>query len=216
MSIVACFSVPIDSFCLGEALESIPDASAELDRVVAHSPDHVMPFVWIRNTHREAFDAALADDPTVEDWEVTDSLEGAYLYQFDWTDTVSDRLHVILDHEGVILEAEGFANKWSLWVRFGTRDHLTEFQDHFEQFGEITLHEITTPKIPAGSQYGVSDKQREALIAAYDAGYYDSPSTATGEEVAQELEITQQSLSRRTRRGIKRLIENTLLRHRDN
>lgn len=215
MSIIASFSVPPEAFCLGEALEANPDTSAKLDRVVAHSPDHVMPFVWITTADRAAFEEAAADDPTVGDWEVTDSLDGTYLYQFDWTDTVSDRLQTILDHEGVLLEAEGTADHWSLWVRFGSRDHFSEFREYFRQFGPITLNEITTPQTPSDTQWSVSDKQREALVAAYDAGYYDAPSTATGEEVARGLEVTQQSLSRRTRRGTKRLIEDTLLRHRE-
>lgn len=215
MSLVADFSVPADAFCLGDALNAVPSATAELDRLVAHSPDYVMPFVWILDTDRDAFDAAVAGDPTVEAAEITDSFDETYLYQFTWADVVTERLGVILDHEGVLLEARGSSDEWRLWVRFGTRDHFSEFQEHFDRFGAVTLHELTSPRTVGGAKYGVSTKQREALLAAYDAGYYENPSRTTGEEIARTLEITQQSFSQRLRRGVATLIENTVARHRD-
>lgn len=213
MSVVANFSVPARAFCLGESLEAVPTATVELDRVVAHSPTHVMPFVWIIGTDRENFDAALAEDPTVENANVTDSFEETHLYHIDWASVVDERLSIILDHGGVVLEARGAGEKWRLWVRFDSREYFSEFRDHFSEFGEVTLHKITSPNTPGGVQYGVTTKQREALLTAFDAGYYDMPRTATGEEIAQELGISQQSVSRRLRRGINSLIKYTLDRH---
>ena len=174
-----------------------------------------MPFIWVLNTDRDTSDAALADDPTVETAAVTDSFDGALLYQVAWTDVVGERLQAILDHAGVVLEARGAENEWRLRVRFGTRDHFKEFREHFEQFGEVVLHQLTSPQTPGKGQYGVTPEQRDALLAAYDAGYYETPSGVTGEELAQGLGITQQSVSQRLRRGVTALIENTLARHRE-
>lgn len=215
MSIVADFSVPVEAFCLGETLSSDPGCTVELDRLVAHNPDYVMPFVWLVGGDRRDFEEAMADDPTVETATVTDAFDTTCLYQIDWADVVSDRLVVILDHEGVILEARGTADGWRLWVRFGSRTHFTEFQDHFERFGEVTLHEMTRQGTPGGAQYGVSDKQREALLAAFDAGYYDVPSSSSGEDIAEQLDVSQQAVSNRLRRGMYALVRNTLGRHRD-
>lgn len=215
MSVVADFSVPAEAFCLGNTLEAVPTATAELDRVVAHSPNHVMPFVWVIDTDRETFDAALAEDSTVSSSSVSDSFEGTYLYHMDWAPVVEERLGVVLDHHGVILEARGTGGGWRLWVRFGSREDFSGFSDHFGEFGEVTLHRMTSQETPGGVNYGVTAKQREALLAAFDAGYFDTPRAATGDEVAEQLGITQQSVSRRLRRGIDTLIEFTLDRHRD-
>lgn len=215
MSVVADFSVPADAFCLGSALNAVPAMTVELDRVVAHSPDHVMPFVWVIDADRAAVDAAVAEDSTVESADVTDSFEDVHLYHVDWADVVAERLHTILDHDGVALEARGRGDKWRLLVRFSSREHFSTFRDHFRAFGEVTLHQMTSAQTPGGVQYGVSAKQREALLAAYDSGYYDTPSASTGEDVARQLGVTQQSVSRRLRRGVRSLIENTLDRHRD-
>lgn len=214
MSIVADFSVPAEAFCLGDSLATVPEATAELDRVVAHSPAHVMPFVWVLDTDLNAFADAVVEDPTVEQAEVTDSFEAAHLFQFYWADIVSKRLQLILDHNGVVLEARGAGDQWRLWVRFGDQENFSEFQDHFQEFGEVTLHRLTSPQMPGTFQYGVSAKQREALLAAYDLGYYDTPSAVNGADIADQLEITQQAVSERLQRGAKTLIKNTLDRHR--
>jgi predicted DNA binding protein len=213
MSVVADFSIPVDAFCLGDSLEAVPSATAELDRVVAHSPDHVLPFVWLFDVDQAVFDASLEHDSSVEAWEVTDSFERSVLYHFEWTDIVSERLQEILDHEGVILNARGTTDGWRFLARFASHDHFSTFRNQFWSPGAITLHRIGASKTPGTAQYGVTNKQREALLAAYDAGYYDIPSTVTGVELAQGLGISQQSVSRRLNRGVKTLIGNTLGHH---
>lgn len=215
MSVVADFDVPAGAFCLGETLPAVPDASVELDRTVAHSPKHVMPFVWVTNAERTVLDAAMAEDPSVESANVTDSFDSTHLYHVSWADVVSERLHLVLDHEGVVLDARGSDGEWRLRVRFDSRDHFSEFREHFTESGEVTVRRVTSPPRPGDESFGLSDKQREALLAAYEAGYYDTPSGTTGAEIARQLGVTQQSVSRRLRRGVNALIESTLARRPD-
>lgn len=54
--------------------------------------------------------------------------------------------------------------------------------------------------------------QQEALLLAFESGFYDSPRTTTLAEIGDELEISQQAVSSRLRRGTRRLIANTLAR----
>jgi hypothetical protein len=170
-SIVADFDVPADAFCLAETLRAVPDATVELDRTVAHSPKHVMPFVWVADAERTALDTALADDPSVETADVTDSFDSTHLYHVAWADVVGERLHLILDHEGVVLDARGSGDGWRLQVRFASRDHFSEFRDHFAEFGKAAVRRVTSPPRPGDGSYGLSNKQREALLAAHEAGY---------------------------------------------
>lgn len=215
MSLVADFSVPAEAFCLAGALESVPGMTVELNRLVAYSPDYAMPFLTARGDEWEAFEAALVEDETVEKWTVTDSFIDARLYQIQWATVVNERLQVFLDHEGVILEARGADGEWRLWVRFGARKQFSEFRDHFDEVGQVTLHHLTEPKAPDRAHYGVSEEQRETILAAYDAGYYEVPRTTTGTEIAEHLGITQQAVSGRLRRGVAALIESTLGRERE-
>lgn len=62
----------------------------------------------------------------------------------------------------------------------------------------------------AGGQFGVTPKQREALVTALQAGFYDIPQRATMTEVADTLGISQQALSKRLRRAHGNLVSNVL------
>lgn len=58
--------------------------------------------------------------------------------------------------------------------------------------------------------YGLTDKQRNALLEAYEAGYYDVNRTVRLGEISEELEISQQALGALLKRGIGSLTENTI------
>lgn len=207
MSLVADFSVPAEAFCLAETLSAVPEMTVKLDRLVAHSPDYVMPFLWVLGDEWASFERALADDPTVSEASVTDSFRDARLYQIRWTPVVNERLQVILDHEGVILEARASTGEWRLRMRVGSREHFGEFRAHFERVGPISLHQLTAPNTPGSAHYGTTREQRETLLAAYSAGYFGVPRRATGSDLAEQLAVTQQAVSGRLRRGMAALIE---------
>ena len=50
-----------------------------------------------------------------------------------------------------------------------------------------------------GGQFGLTPGQREALVAALEAGYYEIPTNATTNEIAETIGISQQALSKRLR-----------------
>jgi predicted DNA binding protein len=58
---------------------------------------------------------------------------------------------------------------------------------------------------------GLTDSQREALLVAFETGYFEEPRNATLSEVAADLDISQPAASGLLRRGIKRLIVSSLM-----
>lgn len=58
--------------------------------------------------------------------------------------------------------------------------------------------------------YGLTDRQYEALTLALSRGYYESPRQTSTEELAEELGITQPSVSDLLRRGERQLLSSTL------
>jgi hypothetical protein len=70
------------------------------------------------------------------------------------------------------------------------------------------LYNPSNPK--SGGRFGLTPKQREALVTALDAGFYNIPPNATMDEVAQAIDISQQAMSKRLRRAHGNLIRNTL------
>lgn len=63
-----------------------------------------------------------------------------------------------------------------------------------------------TPTAPAGVFDDLTDRQREALEAAFRAGYFEWPRENTAEEVAPDLGITSSTLHRHLREAERRLL----------
>jgi predicted DNA binding protein len=58
--------------------------------------------------------------------------------------------------------------------------------------------------------FGLTERQYETVVSAYEHGYYDVPRKINQEELAEYFGISHQALSERLRRGHRNLIANTL------
>ena len=65
MSVIAEFTVPAETLALAETLDKTLEMIVEIERVVAHDDDRVMPYFWIRGGDYTAFETAVTDDPSV-------------------------------------------------------------------------------------------------------------------------------------------------------
>ncbi|MFB9806925.1 helix-turn-helix domain-containing protein [Haladaptatus pallidirubidus] len=90
---------------------------------------------------------------------------------------------------------------------------ITQFQRYCKDNNiDITITRLyALSEMRTGEQYHITTDQEEALIAAFEAGYFNEPREVTLKDIAQEMEITRQSLAARLRRGYRNLIANTLL-----
>ncbi|WP_225336027.1 helix-turn-helix domain-containing protein [Halomicrobium urmianum] len=213
MSIVAEFTIPADAFALAHSLNAAPSITAEFDRLVAHSTNWIMPFLWVtgEEDELEQFRDAVADDDSVTDFEVTDSFLEARLYKMTWNRDVAHTVDFVLDHEGTILDAVGRGDRWQLKVRFADSEQLGRFHAHFKNVGDVTLQQLFSPAEPHSGEFSVTSKQRDALVAAYNAGYYEKPRETTATELAEEFGLSQQAFSERLNRGVSELIESTVM-----
>lgn len=211
MSVFAEFEVPTDQFALEDILNDLPEVEIEIERVVA-SEDVLTPYFWVSNASPEEFETAAERDASVRDLIRVDTFDEAALYRAEWTKNVESIVFVYTQIGEVILDATYQGDIWQLEMRFDSREDLQTFQSWCEE-NEMTytvtrLHELT--QAHSGSQYGLTPKQREALVAVWQAGYYESPAETSLQAVADDLGISQQALSQRLRNGIDLLIANTL------
>lgn len=70
---------------------------------------------------------------------------------------------------------------------------------------------LPSPTEPHGGAFNLTAKQRDALVAAYSAGYYETPREITAAGLAEEFDLSQQAFSDRLRRGTSKLIDETLI-----
>ncbi|MFW5949973.1 MAG: helix-turn-helix domain-containing protein [archaeon] len=90
---------------------------------------------------------------------------------------------------------------------------LSEFQSVCEENGiTVDLQSITNGLVDddESSAYGLTDRQEEALTLALSRGYYETPRAVSAEELADELGISQPSISDLLRRAERQLLASTL------
>ncbi|NHN41283.1 bacterio-opsin activator [Halorubellus sp. JP-L1] len=211
MSVFAEFHIPTDAFALEFTFEAAPETVIEIERVAATS-DLLTPYFWVSEGSFDDFEAAADADSSIENLERIDEFEDSILYRANWTENIESIVYAYTQIGAVILEATGSAEVWELQFRFDDHGRLEQFQEycveHGLQFELHRLHDVTNPK--TSRQYELTDKQRDALVTAWEAGYYETDADVTLEDVADELGISQQALSNRLRRGYDSLIETTL------
>ncbi|TYL40272.1 bacterio-opsin activator [Natronococcus pandeyae] len=210
MSLFGEFHVPAKAFALHETLRTLPDLVVEVERVVA-ADEILTPYFWVTGVDGETFEQAVTSDPTVRDVRHIDDYDRSMLYRAEWTENVESLVYAYAEAGVTILEASAQHDEWELRMRFTDREGLDEFQSYCADYDiPYRLTQLFARAHPRGvGQYGLTEKQHEALVTAWEMGYFSSPSVSL-KDVAAELDITQQSLSKRLHRGHEALISNTL------
>jgi predicted DNA binding protein len=212
MSTIAEIQFPAVEFALAETLSDVPHLEFETVRVVAHDTDRVLPLVWAQTDDTDALDDALDDDPTVENVRLLADLTDERLYRMDWVGNVETIVHALLEHDGTVLNASGRADGWHLRILFPDRDSLSATHD-FATDNDISfsLQSVADLSEGRGNQFALTEHQHQALLVAYEQGYYDIPQGVTTDDLAEEIGVSQQAVSQRLHRAYSNLIENTLV-----
>lgn len=212
MSVIGEFVVPASALAMQRTLDATPEMTIEIERVVAHESGTLTPYFWVRGGDMERFETAIGNDPSVSESERIDILEDGTLYRADWPQNVESVGQAYLQTGATILEAMGRNQEWELRMRFDDHADVSAFYEYCTQhdipFEVARIYNPTTPK--GGGQFGVTPKQREALVAALEAGFYKVPQDVTMNEVAETIDLSQQALSKRLRRGHGNLVSNVL------
>ncbi|WP_336343410.1 bacterio-opsin activator domain-containing protein [Halalkalicoccus ordinarius] len=211
-SIIVEFSVPAEEFALYETLCEVPGMTVEVERVVAHEADCIVPCFWTSGENYETFERVAEDDPSIRDLTKLDEVKGAILYRAEWVEDVETVAYTMTRTGATLLDATGEDGQWMLQLRFDTSEGTTAFQRYLEEHElEVELHrlyELTQPRLDG--QPGLTDIQHETLVTALERGYYETPRDVSMSELADELGISQQALSKRLRGGHHTLVENSL------
>jgi len=211
MATVLEFTSPADEFPLGSIFETLPGVTVELERLIPHET-LIIPSFWVRGVETEDIEASFESHAGVTNVRLVDSVEDKYLMRAEWGREYVGILNALAAARIVVLSGVGTREGWEFEVRGESRAVVGEFRAYCRVHDiqiEITAVHALFPV--QGDGYGLTDTQREALVLAYERGYFDSPRESSLQELGAELGITQQSLSSRLRRGHRRLIAGTLI-----
>lgn len=209
--LIASFSIPPESLALAETSEALPDIDVEAERIAAHSMEWTMPCLWVGHSDFDAVDEQLRADSSVSEMIDTDYVGNEAYYQVDWSDEVKHRLNSYIDKSGSLLEAHFNDGRWTIVLRFVSRDQFDTFCDHLQEQGHsFSLLSVSETESPREGYRGLTPTQRDALVAAATHGYFGVPRETTIEELAADLDTSHQTLSEVLRRGVENLVYSTL------
>ncbi|WP_227376324.1 helix-turn-helix domain-containing protein [Haladaptatus halobius] len=209
---VAEVEIPADEFALGQTLSTIDGLTVEIERVVAHSNDHLMPFVWVSDKNHEATEAVLAEDPSVKHIELLVDLKDERLYRMEWVDQIEMLVQLLTEEEGTMLAARGAEQSWHFRILVPERAALSRTYEHCQEHGlSLTIRNLYRLEDGRHGRFGLTKEQQEMLILAHEHGYYTVPREIDASDLADELGISHQAVSERLRRGHEKLMKNTLI-----
>ncbi len=211
MATVMEFTSPVAEFPLGSVFENLPGVTVELERLIPHET-LIIPYFWVRDVETKDIEAAFEAHSGVSNIRVVDSIEDDYLMRAEWESEYFGILSALAKANVVVLSGIGTKEEWRFEVRGESQETLAEFRESCQKNDiSIAITAVHAMLPIQGEGYELTETQREALVLAYERGYFNSPREASLEEIADELGITQQSLSSRLRRGHRRLIGATLV-----
>lgn len=210
VSIVVELRIPAEEFALGKLLAERPDVRVELERIVP-TEEGMMPFFWVIGDDLDFVRSARVADSPVEEIEVLETTDDSLLCRTIWEPEVSGFREILAGNGATLLDAEGEGEEWLFRVRFPDREATSAFHEACDERGiPYEVQRIySLSELPA-KQYGLTDEQREALVAAFEAGYFYVPRETSLSELADGLGISPQAVSGRIRRGLERVLASAL------
>ena len=200
----------------GSWLNTVPsgnwaDVTVTLERIIP-AQDVVIPYFWVRGTEVDNIESAFTEHPGVNEIRFVDSVEDEYLLRVEWALDYDDVLTVLAETEVPLIEATGTSRQWTFEIRGDRRSNIADFQRRCRELDIPTtltkLHALTP--VETGTEAALTDTQREALILAYERGYFESPREVTLKALGKELGISQQAVGSRLRGGINQILGSTL------
>ncbi|AXG08314.1 bacterio-opsin activator (plasmid) [Haloplanus rubicundus] len=211
MATEATFTVPPDEFPLGTIFASVPGVTVELERIVPRK-DVIIPYFWVRGVDIDDVEDSFSTHPGVKAIRLIDSVDDEYLLRVEWDPEYEGILTALGETEIPLITAIGTNEQWTFEIRGDHRRDIATFQQRCRERDILitltALHALTP--VETATETALTDPQLEALVLAYERGYFNSPRDTTMAELGEELGISQQAIASRLRRGIRRILSQTL------
>lgn len=197
---------------LTETLQKVTGVTTELEhQTITDSGSHYL-FFSVEGDDLDAFDAAITDDPTEST--VTVDSDGFRVYR---TVLVSTEYLVLPEAANlglrVLYAVGGEDGGWYARLEVPELERLHRFREHCaERNVSFSVERLYHEDDDRSSEFGLTSVQRETLVAAYERGYFEAPREMSVNQLGEALGVSSSAVSDRLRRGMRNLVESTLLR----
>lgn len=198
---------------LTHTIRSLGDVQLGVVSDAGTDPDHDVSFIWAEAADFDEVESALAEDPTVAEFSSIVENGDRRTYRIEYSGQAKLVSPPLTEIGGITQEARSHLNGWLLELRFQNHEGLYALDEYAKSEGiQLDVFDLQhTEDTHDRADFGLTDSQREALVAAFVNGYYDEPRETSLEELAALLDISPTAVSGRLRRGSARLIEEVLL-----
>jgi hypothetical protein len=199
--------VPTEEFALDQTLSSVPALSLTCERVVGSGDGTDPQLIRFRGSDPATLEPVLADDPTVEAFDVLALDAPDVLCYVRWSRCVRLALQLLTATEALILSGTATADRWTFCLLVPNRDALSQLDELCADRNlSVDVQSVQTWNGDGLDPLGLTLEQYEALIIAAEYSYFKVPRENELKDIADEIDITHQALSERLRRGHDALI----------
>lgn len=213
MSLLAEFEAASPDLVLGPTLSAMPSLEVKLEQQFALDPDQPIAVCWIRCDDPDRLERTLDADGTIDGFERIDGETDRLLYRIRRSDSdVVDAYRQWVTVGGELLTGRARGGRWEIEMRFPDRDTFNSYHEFLQAEGvTFELRRLADgprpPHCEGDGRTTLTESQREALRLAYEYGFFEVPRETELSAIADALEISDQAVSERLRRGQARLIE---------
>jgi predicted DNA binding protein len=203
----ARFMLPAESFALADLFERVPNARVKCEATVANPDDHALLVVQSDERKREV-DATLRSDPGIATIECFGDREDSWQYRVTWKGRPRRLIQRLVAADVSLVSVQGRRGEWQLRLLAPDREGIARAHEIMGDLDcEADCRSISMVDSERSNGSGLTTEQHEALVTAFEEGYYNVPRDATGNDIADELGISHQALSERLRRAHHQLVK---------
>jgi predicted DNA binding protein len=205
MSLMVEFQISGPPLTMPDAAAAVPDVTLEFERWRDRGQE-VHWYVWADGERLDRVTAAFEDLPNVPSASVVNGGAARRLYRVTMEPAI-DRPPNDIFMGGTVTGGRIRAHCLHFTARATGRDVITSATQYLQR-NDIDLTVLRLSHATTDRTHGrLTDPQFEALVTAYEMGYFDANERVTQREIADELGISRSSLSERLRRAEAQLVE---------
>lgn len=200
------FELAAANAALDDVFDRLPSCYCRMEQTAASD----VPGLWFGGVERSALESAFETDPTVDAYSLVDAAGDEWLYEIRFAPDACDIYEngsVLFEEGGTILAASATRGTWSVRMRFAERESATRiYRRLLERDIDVEVASLRERSTAGPERLGLTTEQYEAIVTAIERGYYEVPREVSITELADEFDISDQSVSERLRRAISRLL----------
>ncbi|MGM0592411.1 MAG: helix-turn-helix domain-containing protein [Halobacteriota archaeon] len=160
----------------------------------------------------EAFESALATDPTIVSPVLVEDAGQHRVYRVALSESARHRLAQLSVADAYVHSTTGSDGVWNVRMELPGRESLVRLTSQCRRAGiSVTIRRLNAADGPAHhNQFGLTAEQERILRIAYETGYFEVPRRASQVGLAESLGISTSAISQRLRRATSELVANTI------